>query len=214
MSSSTLAPHTGSALQNPGGKNHGANAFTSRRRSTTPTPSRTSGTSTRRSPPTRSPATTACAGDDTYFLTGTDEHGIKMVKTAAEQGIEPEALADRVVGVFQRALERTGHHPRRFHPHHRRRATSTAVQKIVEQLVGQRRHLSRQLRRVVRRRAGGIRHRDRGQGARVQIRHQRPAAGAILRSRAISSASTKYVPRVLEHIEAHPGFHPAGVAAQ
>ena len=41
------------------------------------------------------------AGDDTYLLTGTDEHGIKMVKTAADQGIEPRALADRVVGVFQ-----------------------------------------------------------------------------------------------------------------
>src|SRR6185437_16538651 len=41
------------------------------------------------------------AGDDTFFLTGTDEHGIKMVKTAAEQQIEPAALADRVVSAFQ-----------------------------------------------------------------------------------------------------------------
>ena len=41
------------------------------------------------------------AGDDTFLLTGTDEHGIKMVKTAAEQGIEPAALADRIVGAFQ-----------------------------------------------------------------------------------------------------------------
>ncbi len=40
-------------------------------------------------------------GNDTFFLTGTDEHGIKMVKTAAEQGIEPAALADKVVAVFQ-----------------------------------------------------------------------------------------------------------------
>ena len=40
-------------------------------------------------------------GDDTFFLTGTDEHGIKMVKTAAEQGIEPQALADRVVKIFE-----------------------------------------------------------------------------------------------------------------
>jgi methionyl-tRNA synthetase len=40
-------------------------------------------------------------GDETFLLTGTDEHGIKMVKTASEQGIEPSALADRVVGVFQ-----------------------------------------------------------------------------------------------------------------
>src|SRR3954447_19558900 len=41
------------------------------------------------------------AGDDTYFLTGTDEHGIKMVKTAAEQGISPRELADRNVAEFE-----------------------------------------------------------------------------------------------------------------
>ena len=35
------------------------------------------------------------AGHDTFFLTGTDEHGIKMVKTAQDQKIEPQALADR-----------------------------------------------------------------------------------------------------------------------
>ncbi|HXE52039.1 MAG TPA: methionine--tRNA ligase [Tepidisphaeraceae bacterium] len=40
-------------------------------------------------------------GDDTFLLTGTDEHGIKMVKTAAEQGIEPAALTDKIVAVFQ-----------------------------------------------------------------------------------------------------------------
>ena len=41
------------------------------------------------------------AGDDTFFLTGTDEHGVKMVKTAIEQGIAPNELADRIVAVFQ-----------------------------------------------------------------------------------------------------------------
>lgn len=39
-------------------------------------------------------------GDDTMFLTGTDEHGVKMVKTAAERGIEPRALADEMAGEF------------------------------------------------------------------------------------------------------------------
>ena len=32
-------------------------------------------------------------GDATFFLTGTDEHGTKMEKTAAAEGIEPLALA-------------------------------------------------------------------------------------------------------------------------
>lgn len=41
------------------------------------------------------------AGDETFFLTGTDEHGIKMVKTAAERGIEPRELADQNVAVFE-----------------------------------------------------------------------------------------------------------------
>ncbi|MEJ2369216.1 MAG: methionine--tRNA ligase [Acidobacteriota bacterium] len=36
-------------------------------------------------------------GDDTYFLTGTDEHGQKVEKSAAAEGITPQALADRVV---------------------------------------------------------------------------------------------------------------------
>jgi methionyl-tRNA synthetase len=36
-------------------------------------------------------------GDDTYFLTGTDEHGQKVQKSAAAEGISPQALADRVV---------------------------------------------------------------------------------------------------------------------
>lgn len=40
------------------------------------------------------------AGDETFFLTGTDEHGIKMVKTAAERGVTPQQLADQNVAVF------------------------------------------------------------------------------------------------------------------
>ncbi|MEM8997438.1 MAG: class I tRNA ligase family protein, partial [Acidobacteriota bacterium] len=36
-------------------------------------------------------------GDDVYFLTGTDEHGQKIERAAAEQGIRPIELAARVV---------------------------------------------------------------------------------------------------------------------
>jgi methionyl-tRNA synthetase len=42
------------------------------------------------------------SGDDTFFLTGTDEHGIKMVKSAEAAAVEPRALADRNVAVFER----------------------------------------------------------------------------------------------------------------
>ena len=38
-------------------------------------------------------------GDEVFFLTGTDEHGIKMERAAAAAGVEPIQLADRVAGV-------------------------------------------------------------------------------------------------------------------
>lgn len=44
-------------------------------------------------------------GRDVRFLTGTDEHGIKMVKTAAAEGVTPRALADRNAAVFRSAFE-------------------------------------------------------------------------------------------------------------
>jgi methionyl-tRNA synthetase len=40
-------------------------------------------------------------GRDVRFLTGTDEHGIKMVKAADERGVAPRALADENVVRFQ-----------------------------------------------------------------------------------------------------------------
>src|SRR4051812_22365832 len=40
-------------------------------------------------------------GDETYFLTGTDEHGTKMAKAAAAEGLEPKQLADRFAAIFE-----------------------------------------------------------------------------------------------------------------
>jgi methionyl-tRNA synthetase len=40
-------------------------------------------------------------GDEVFFLTGTDEHGQKVEKSAALQRITPQTLADRVVGRYQ-----------------------------------------------------------------------------------------------------------------
>ncbi|GGA85326.1 methionine--tRNA ligase [Brucella endophytica] len=44
-------------------------------------------------------------GKDVHFLTGTDEHGIKMLQTAKKEGITPRELADRNAGEFQRMAE-------------------------------------------------------------------------------------------------------------
>src|SRR5580700_436425 len=40
-------------------------------------------------------------GYDVHFLTGTDEHGIKMLQTANREGITPEALTERNVPRFR-----------------------------------------------------------------------------------------------------------------
>jgi len=40
------------------------------------------------------------AGHETFFLTGLDEHGIKMVKTAAAQNLQPQQLLERTVPIF------------------------------------------------------------------------------------------------------------------
>src|SRR5919107_467647 len=34
-------------------------------------------------------------GKDVFFLTGTDEHGLKMKQTAIAEGLTPQLLADR-----------------------------------------------------------------------------------------------------------------------
>ncbi|HAV42150.1 MAG TPA: methionine--tRNA ligase, partial [Acidobacteria bacterium] len=39
-------------------------------------------------------------GKKVFFLTGTDEHGQKIEKTAAEKGVSPQELADQVVVRF------------------------------------------------------------------------------------------------------------------
>ena len=68
-----------------------------------------------------SPAITACAADDTFFLTGTDEHGIKMVKTAADR--EHRAAGAGRSGrstVFSDVWKEFDDHPRRLHPHDQR----------------------------------------------------------------------------------------------
>jgi methionyl-tRNA synthetase len=43
------------------------------------------------------------AGDDVFFMTGTDEHGAKVAESAAEHGMEPRAWADRTAARFEAA---------------------------------------------------------------------------------------------------------------
>jgi methionyl-tRNA synthetase len=47
-------------------------------------------------------------GRDTYFLTGTDEHGIKIERAANAAGIAPQQLADDVANHFKATWDRMG----------------------------------------------------------------------------------------------------------
>ena len=47
-------------------------------------------------------------GDDTFFLTGTDEHGQKIERSAAAAGIPPQEFADRVSAEFRGLWDRMG----------------------------------------------------------------------------------------------------------
>mgnify|MGYP002225123592 CR=1 FL=1 len=41
-------------------------------------------------------------GYDVLFLTGTDEHGLKIEQKAAEKGVTPKAYVDEIVAVFKK----------------------------------------------------------------------------------------------------------------
>src|SRR5690242_6346773 len=47
-------------------------------------------------------------GIDTFFLTGTDEHGQKIERSATAAGKEPKQLADEVSGTFRGLWDRMG----------------------------------------------------------------------------------------------------------
>src|ERR671914_2137084 len=47
-------------------------------------------------------------GDDTFFLTGTDEHGLKVQRAAEANGVSPREWADRTVERFRDAWKLLG----------------------------------------------------------------------------------------------------------
>src|SRR5215217_5062357 len=144
------------------------------------------------------------AGDDTFFLTGTDEHGIKMVKTAEAAGIEPRALADRNVAVFERVWKEL-HVTNDGFIRTSGEVHKAGVQRIVEQLLskddiylgsyegwydeGQEEFVTetaakeQQLKSAI--------------SGRPLVRYTEQTYFFRL---------TKYAPRVLEHIQSHPQF--------
>jgi methionyl-tRNA synthetase len=54
------------------------------------------------------------SGDDTRFLTGTDEHSINIAQSALDEGRSPRAFVDEKVGFFKEAEAALGISPDRF----------------------------------------------------------------------------------------------------
>jgi len=143
-------------------------------------------------------------GEETFFLTGTDEHGTKMAKAAAAQGIEPIALADRYANLFKdvwRELQVTNDDfIRTTDARHK-----DQVQRIVEQLVKtgdiylgsyQGWYDEGQEEFVTETEAKGNSYKSAISGKPL-TRYSEPSYFFRL---------SKYVPRVLEYIEQHPDF--------
>jgi methionyl-tRNA synthetase len=53
-------------------------------------------------------------GDDTFLVTGTDEHGDKIAGAAAAAGVSPKAYADRISPLFRQAWDACGFHYDQF----------------------------------------------------------------------------------------------------
>jgi methionyl-tRNA synthetase len=72
-------------------------------------------------------------GDDTFFLTGTDEHGQKIERSATAAGIPPQQFADQVSAQFESLWKRMGitndDYIRTTEPRHKR-----GVQQLFSQL--------------------------------------------------------------------------------
>jgi methionyl-tRNA synthetase len=69
-------------------------------------------------------------GKEVFFLTGTDEHGDKVVKAAQGAGLTPEAFTDRISGLFKNTWPELDIRPSRFI-----RTTEEAHQKTVRKIL-------------------------------------------------------------------------------
>ena len=92
---------------------------------------------------------------DVRFLTGTDEHGLKMQQTAVAEGLTPLALADRNSARFREMMTALNISYRRLHPHHRA-APRARVPGTLACDREERRYLSRQICRLVFGPSGGL----------------------------------------------------------
>jgi methionyl-tRNA synthetase len=143
-------------------------------------------------------------GQETFFLTGTDEHGTKMVQAAADAGAEPLALATKFADIFKSVWSElkisNDDFIRTTEPRHK-----SAVQSIVRQLVDagdiylgsyQGWYDEGQEEFVTETDARSTEYKSKISG-RPLTRYSEPTYFFRL---------SKYVPKIIEHIEANPQF--------
>jgi methionyl-tRNA synthetase len=143
-------------------------------------------------------------GKETYFLTGTDEHGVKVAKTADAEGLSPQQLVDKYSKVFADLWRELGiiHNDfiRTTEPRHKQ-----AVQKIVEKMVAsgdiylgsyEGWYDEGQEQFITETEAKGAQYKSAISG-RPLVRYKEPTYFFRL---------SKYAPRVIDYIEAHPEF--------
>ena len=87
-------------------------------------------------------------GDDTRFLTGTDEHSVNIAQSAEAQGRTPRDFVDEKVELFTVGRGRAAHQPRPVHPDDRPRPLPVGPGDRPAG-VRQRRHLPRHVRGLV-----------------------------------------------------------------
>ena len=125
-------------------------------------------------------------GDDVFFLTGTDEHGLKVQRAAEAHGVSPQEWADQTVVRFQDAWKlldiSNDDFIRTTEPRHYQRREPAAAG-----LLRQRRHRARHLRGPLLRVVRGVLHR--GRAGRRQLPDPRPPGRAASARRTTSSSS-------------------------
>jgi methionyl-tRNA synthetase len=143
-------------------------------------------------------------GEATYFLTGTDEHGTKMAKAAAEAGTTPLELATKYADIFRATWDElkmsNDDFIRTTEPRHRE-----AVQKIVNQLLetgdiylgGYKGWYDEGQEEFVTETQAKDNHYKSAISGKPLIQYSEPSYFFRL---------SKYVPRLIEYIEAHPEF--------
>ena len=129
-------------------------------------------------------------GYDVFFMTGTDEHGLKIQQTADRNGTTPKAFVDEMAAQVPGHGRPAGLLLRPLHPHHRCRSPALDPGALAPD-AGEGRHLSLQVFRLVLGPGRGLLRRERADEA---ARRQLARADAARRSngsrrRAISSAS-------------------------